>query len=575
MQKMRKFFNQERGVSLISLAAVIIILGIITSMLLYNAKDAGSVQKLTDMYTDIDNLNSKMSSYYSEYGKIPALPKNIINVENVSPISNWLNDSENEDYPIGANDTGNFLVIDLSALENLTLNYGKGYESIDTNSENNQLSDKDIYIINENSHNIFYLQGITVEGKTYYTNQDKDKQTVELRYVDGIKIPDGYYYKGKNDNGDITISDSKEDIGTIYKWVKLTQNITSKTIEENNITLNENQTAEEFVESANAYNGYYINENQNTVMYLSLDETQSLAWTAVYEQEGIYTDANGDTAYIPQGFRVSKLPTMNIISKGLVIQEESTGNQYVWIVVPKSVTENKITGSQIENALTEYANAYIKDGYEDSWYDGCGIANENDYNQLKIKMLESIKENGGFYISRFEAGIEDETKTKDAGSSANSYTEIKDSYGVSVSKKGKNLYNCLNVAQAQKLAAGIESGYNENATYNKSLMFGIQWDLVCKFFEETGAVRRNNIVNDSSSLGNYSETMEKTGQNKILNIYDFAGNAAELTLEKSSSQDKGVYRGGDINNKSISNRSVVNDEIYESPNIGFRVVLFK
>lgn len=86
---------------------------------------------------------------------------------------------------------------------------------------------------------------------------------------------------------------------------------------------------QEFLESANAYEGYYQGNgtnNANQVIYLSLNEENESSWSPVYENDGTYVDEDGKTAYIPQGFKVSKLPTMNKISKGLVIKD-SSGNE--------------------------------------------------------------------------------------------------------------------------------------------------------------------------------------------------------------------------------------------------------
>ena len=40
----------------------------------------------------------------------------------------------------------------------MTLNYGRG-----------NISDKNIYIINEQSHEVYYLKGVVYEGNNYYT----------------------------------------------------------------------------------------------------------------------------------------------------------------------------------------------------------------------------------------------------------------------------------------------------------------------------------------------------------------------------------------------------------------------
>ena len=96
-------------------------------------------------------------------------------------------------------------------------------------------------------------------------------------------------------------------------------------------------------------------------------------------------------------------------------------------------------------------------------------------------------------------------------------------------------------------------------------MFGIQWDLVCKYLEVKGRLSVADIKEDSTSWGNYSNVERTISSDKAkqgsswtsitgtkpassvllttgasdetnkMNIYDFAGNEYEWTLEKTSS----------------------------------------
>ena len=118
-----------------------------------------------------------------------------------------------------------------------------------------------------------------------------------------------------------------------------------------------------------------------------------------------------------------------------------------------------------------------------------------------------------------------------------------------------------------------------NSNYTSSLMFGIQWDLVCKYLEVKGKLGTANINSDSSAWGNYSNvertissdkakkgsswtsitgtkpassvllTAGASDDTKKMNIYDFAGNEWEWTLEKTSDSDHPcAYRGGSCGN---------------------------
>lgn len=576
---MKNILKQENGVTLISLAVVIIILGIIMSMLLYSVKDTNDVTKLTNLYSDIDNLTDKISNYYSKYGKIPAFEKQGLN-EKVASLTN---------SPIGVNDTGNFLVIDLNAIENLTLNYGQDFKII----KNNELgTNTDLYIINENSHNIFYLKGIKIENKIYYTNASKDTQKVDLHYIDGIQIPEGYTYKSGNKETEIIITDNEN---KEFKWADvenkkftITQNgddILAKDVENNEITLTVNDNYE-FLNSVAAFGGFFLSSD-NSVAYILADETDSKNWSQTYDVETTYVDKNGDTAYIPQGFKISKLSSLNTINKGLVIKNATTGDEYVWISVPTRVLKNVTKLEDIEKALQEYAGDYREDGYEDKWYEGCGIATETAYNELKNKMLQSIKTNGGFYVGRYEAGKDD---------------------GNYVCLRDKKPWHTVTISEAQGVAQAISSNNN----YNTSLMFGIQWNLICKFIEETGTKTQYDIKNNSTSWGNckntkslitsenamklttdgagwnsiekgeyknegeiYLLTTRACENNQTINIYDLSGNDYEILLERGTSNDVGVRIGGSYaDDVGVLNRTNwgITSKLSKT---GFRVALFK
>ena len=297
-----------------------------------------------------------------------------------------------------------------------------------------------------------------------------------------------------------------------------------------------------------------------------------------------------------------------------IVMIDSNENEWVWIEVPSSVFANATSSTDYDNIKTDliiYASDYRENGYTDEWYakdgstvvtastegltetqkllnNGCGLT-YNEYNTNYNKMLSSIYTNKGFYIGRYEAGIEG----SDTDTSLERYeekTEITSSSPKAVSKKDMIPYNWIYCSEAQQLAEGMSTG---NKT--SSLMFGIQWDLVCKFLEVKG-ISQSSIKEDSTSWGNYRDsgitlsrgkykidpyvssspwtpfntdtegyvTSSKTNNNNIkdyqllttgaseetnkMNIYDFAGNEGEWTLEKTTDNINSVlpwvFRGG-------------------------------
>ena len=142
--------KNDKGVTLIILTITIIVLLIITGITINNSKSQLMIKKVNNLYSDIEQIQTEIDSYYLENKNLPILN-----------ISASFNNS------INPNDSSEYLVIDLSKLGNLRLNYGRDFENI---KKNNLLGDyKDVYIINKQSQTIYYLKGIEFEGKIYYT----------------------------------------------------------------------------------------------------------------------------------------------------------------------------------------------------------------------------------------------------------------------------------------------------------------------------------------------------------------------------------------------------------------------
>ena len=216
------------------------------------------------------------------------------------------------------------------------------------------------------------------------------------------------------------------------------------------------------------------------------------------------------------------------LSNGLVIKDKS-GNEYVWIEVPKTTgvyptaglkitnfTETEYTA--IETDLHTYTDYYRRDksgtltSYKDTYYSDAttGLTSEK-YTELKQKMLKSVYENGGFWIGRYEAGI---TKNRTSTIEATT-TELLSKQGTV--ENAVYPYNYVTCSQAQTLASQLSTGKN----YTSSLMFGVQWDLVLKHIEvKEGtddtklAAIKTALRSDSSSWGNYKEASFEINRGK-------------------------------------------------------------
>ena len=365
----------------------------------------------------------------------------------------------------------------------------------------------------------------------------------------------------------------------------------------------------------------------------------------VSEMEGVLNGNSGKTEPETEPYLPSDdfhYDTSTSVDTGLVIAD-SNRNEYVWVVVPRTTTVYKTTGlgkttftdadyMSIENDLKEYTKIYREStSFTDTWYaddKNEGWLSETEYAVLKNSMLKSVYENGGFYVGRYEAGIDTTTGTnRTSNTDKNSDGKYTMPSTVPVTKADAYPYTYVTRTQAQNLASNVNSG-----TKTSSLMFGVQWDLVLAFMSKdtakitsTDVLTKNSttIGNDRDSVFQLSQTgkyatfsnwtlsstwnpsttptinfvdssrnkiaqssdgngiLVTTGtseKNKVMNIYDIAGNVWEWTLEKASdTYNPFVNRGGGCSRTGLGLPAACRE--YNSTDfsvgvLGFRVSLF-
>ena len=153
---MKKIYKSKTGITLITLVVAVSIMIIISSLLIYNARTGIKVRNYRMMQNDIELLNDKVEAYYVKYSALPISIK--YNVSTL-PFESMLNPNDSSD---------GYYVLDLKAFEGLTLNYGVDFDKV---TEATVADFNDIYIINEQSHQIYYARGIELDGIIYYTNE--------------------------------------------------------------------------------------------------------------------------------------------------------------------------------------------------------------------------------------------------------------------------------------------------------------------------------------------------------------------------------------------------------------------
>lgn len=193
---------QNKGITLVALMVTVIVLLIITTAGISTSLDRFEINNYRKMKNDLELLEDKVSDYYLKYEGLPVLRTSDSNIEvfNYKEYIKGLTNT-NQEPATNANDNDIYYIIDLEALGNITLNYGKDFEKYKSNNVVQNV-DTDIYIINEESHTIYYVKGIKMDNVTYHyikrdeqISDDVPPTAPEIKIVDGNKIDNTEYYK--------------------------------------------------------------------------------------------------------------------------------------------------------------------------------------------------------------------------------------------------------------------------------------------------------------------------------------------------------------------------------------------
>lgn len=279
-------------------------------------------------------------------------------------------------------------------------------------------------------------------------------------------------------------------------------------------------------------------------------------WSNTYAETKIYTDSEGNTAWIPEGFQVCLREGENKVSDGLVIRNAEDLNEFVWIPCTIDGADGSIKydryvfkGNSIEQVedVKNSTDTYkaIKKNSSETYYFYESISNDEK---------NSISTYGGYYIARYEAGIENGTLT----STLETYSTEEGTGWTGdniklVSKKDAQVWNYITKKTAEDKAKTM---YTEGIT--SKLCSSYAWDTALKFIDKYSI---NTSYSTNSLQGNYADKAETLGKpaltgktQSVCNIYDMGGNVWEWTTEIFNYQNSPcTNRGGDYDCISTNN----------------------
>ena len=284
-------------------------------------------------------------------------------------------------------------------------------------------------------------------------------------------------------------------------------------------------------EYENEIDNYLPKKNNNKTVEQAKEKVLST------EKNTELVDAKENKIVIPAGFKITGDATT--VDKGIVIEDATVdkdgkptataGSQFVWVPVGKIT---KADGTETEIKLNRYT--FARDGKpteknEDvisGLYQELATSDKGNTVAKNITNFKnSVKENGGYYIGRYEARTT--TERNDKGNALTQITE----------KGTDQVYNYVTQQQAAEQAQGMYTSNN----FTSDLMNSYAWDTAITFIQK--CTDKPNYANQTS----LNKTLSQTGttNDNPCNIFDMASNVFEWTTETSSNSGfPCVHRGG-------------------------------
>ena len=367
--------------------------------------------------------------------------------------------------------------------------------------------------------------------------------------------------------------------------------------------LSANSTEAEYEGMNRLYDEYMntIEEDNNIPMKPAIPSTVEEAKESqfVFTEKTVIEDEHGNKITIPEGFKVPE-DSGDTVHEGVVIEDVSAsedenvqGSQYVWIPVGKFIKDDGTESNEIvlgrytfnatdgtpnleQEAVNYMESTVINSHYTELWtyregIESSGLDGLNATAKDLQGFIESVNENKGYYIGRYEASY----ASGDSSDYASCKAVSKHTTGYSTTSMTYSegtLWNYITQINASKVAINT---YEDSEVIRSDLINSYAWDTAIVYIQEAGNVNYANKTSENGSIVNSGENGDE-----VCKINDMASNLYEWTTEHAIDADSNsaypcVTKGGHYayNTNFAYGRSyyISSDNDY---NIGFRLNLY-
>ena len=489
---------------------------------------------------DIINLSEEVKAYYLKNNSLPIDETKTYNLADYGVPSEDIN----------PNDYGNYYRINVSLLENISLNNG----GINNNEANEETDD--MYVVNEYSLTVYYLKGATFGGQKHYTITDdfaeggtaKDFYTkVEYPIFPAITLK-------SNNSQDETVANTGEVV---------TLKMISRYKQENFIKLPTVKINGEDVSDTLAWNNNII-----TAKYTIPEDSAKLGYGAQITFEISDYSVKGEENQTINGQTITEVNFGKTVTR-----------KYVTLVQAFEEGNIKVGDYLNYNDYVDKSKTYTTVTSENGWGDQKYIATKETYWQVL-----GLDETGKKLMLISQSPIKKEMKTSGTTEKweKSPYLVLKGAKGYINSKKVLNNISGIystNLGTAQSITAeeinrliGVTVDYKNKKVYansNPNTNLDILQVLGNQYTYKTGDYTPQGYVNNKTKATEGTKTSPATAY-----IYEWSGLKIDATLQnmlfdKTTKADKNAKSywlaspsvGADSNGAFFDPGSVVNGKV--------------
>lgn len=536
---MKKIKN-EKGITLVTLTITIVVLMILSFSINVSVKSTMETRNYNYVKEDIINLSEEVKAYYLKNNSLPIDETKTYNLADYGVPSEDIN----------PNDYGNYYRINVSLLENISLNNG----GINNNEANEETDD--MYVVNEYSLTVYYLKGATFGGQKHYTITDdfaeggtaKDFYTkIEYPIFPAITLK-------SNNSQDETVANTGEVV---------TLKMISKYKQENFIKLPTVKINGEDVSDTLAWNNNII-----TAKYTIPEDSAKLGYGAQITFEISDYSVKGEENQTINGQTITEVNFGKTVTR-----------KYVTLVQAFEEGNIKVGDYLNYNDYVDKSKTYTTVTSENGWGDQKYIATKETYWQVL-----GLDETGKKLMLISQSPIKKEMKTSGTTEKweKSPYLVLKGAKGYINSKKVLNNISGIystNLGTAQSITAeeinrliGVTVDYKNKKVYansNPNTNLDILQVLGNQYTYKTGDYTPQGYVNNKTKATEGTKTSPATAY-----IYEWSGLKIDATLQnmlfdKTTKADKNAKSywlaspsvGADSNGAFFDPGSVVNGKV--------------